>query len=406
MKNLNYNNQFFRIVLLTPFFILCSLFYLFSETIQFKSDYSIIFDKVDKPTISITVFIPNNQLHFRIEDTLFSAEVDISVILYKDGEQKQGEIWRKEIFLTDYVATNSSAKGNVWTFSICTEPGKYELHLNVEDINTKIKGERVEKIVVDDIRGKPLWINQPRFYRETDNGKKEWLVSSEMNIEMGDVYTTIKVVSDSAHLSNYIIRYSAIDEKKKTFWSAENEIEVDSIIKEDILLFPTKDFKEGNYTILIELIKDGNIAASNSRKIIINFPFFLSKNYIKRVEEMFYITNKKEMKRLKEAKPEERKKVWNEFWTEKDPIPETPENETSEEYFERVDYANKNFSSFRKGWKSDMGRIYIIYGPADEIEEHPFDTDSPPYQIWYYYAVGKSFVFADLSLTGDYTLIR
>jgi len=121
---------------------------------------------------------------------------------------------------------------------------------------------------------------------------------------------------------------------------------------------------------------------------------------------MTYIASDTELKKLKETAKEEREKVWNEFWTQKDPIPETPVNETSEEYFRRIDYANTHFRSFQSGWRTDRGKIYIIYGKPDEIEHHHFELETPPYQIWYYYNFGRKFVFIDHSMTGDYTLIR
>src|SRR6185295_7407745 len=59
------------------------------------------------------------------------------------------------------------------------------------------------------------------------------------------------------------------------------------------------------------------------------------------------------------------------FWLRRDPTPGTAENEFKEEHYRRIAYANQNYGARAAGWKTDRGRIYITYGPADEIESHP-----------------------------------
>src|SRR3989441_10114240 len=68
------------------------------------------------------------------------------------------------------------------------------------------------------------------------------------------------------------------------------------------------------------------------------------------------------------------------FWLRRDPPPDTVENEFKEEHYRRIAYANERFASGIPGWKTDRGRIYIIWGPADEIESHPSggSYDRPP----------------------------
>jgi GWxTD domain-containing protein len=69
----------------------------------------------------------------------------------------------------------------------------------------------------------------------------------------------------------------------------------------------------------------------------------------------------------------EREHFIEQFWLQRDPTPGTPENEFKEEHYRRFAYANQHFGSLQAslvGWKSDRGRIYIMYGPPDEIEDH------------------------------------
>ncbi len=107
---------------------------------------------------------------------------------------------------------------------------------------------------------------------------------------------------------------------------------------------------------------------------------------------------------LYNAKPEERKKVWDKFWKKYDPDPVTPYNELEIEFLKRFQYVMKNFSGPLKGYRTDRGRIYIKYGPPDYIEDYPYEWGTYPYQIWYYANLGKKFLFVDKTGFGDYEL--
>jgi GWxTD domain-containing protein len=122
------------------------------------------------------------------------------------------------------------------------------------------------------------------------------------------------------------------------------------------------------------------------------------------IRELKYIASGEENRRLRSATPEERERLFRDFWKRRDPTPATEENELLSEYYVRVEYANEQFSTHRKGWETDRGRIYILYGEPTQIERHPFDAESRPYEIWYYHNLNKRFVFVDYSGFGDYTL--
>ena len=76
----------------------------------------------------------------------------------------------------------------------------------------------------------------------------------------------------------------------------------------------------------------------------------------------------------------------------------------------RIDYANRNFTHFKQGWTSDMGRIYIRNGPPDDIQRDTSSDESrfvrKDYQIWKY-ASGKKpvYMFIDIQMNGNYRLI-
>jgi GWxTD domain-containing protein len=122
------------------------------------------------------------------------------------------------------------------------------------------------------------------------------------------------------------------------------------------------------------------------------------------IEQLLYIAKGREIKKMKKLEGDEKMAAFKDFWKQMDPTPGTDGNELMDEYYRRVDYANRNYSTFRPGWKTDRGMVYIILGPPNEVERHPFESDSKPYEVWTYYTVNRYFVFVDYSGFGDYRL--
>ena len=119
---------------------------------------------------------------------------------------------------------------------------------------------------------------------------------------------------------------------------------------------------------------------------------------------------------------EEREQFIEQFWLRRDPTPDTEENELIEEHYRRIAYANEHYASGVPGWKTDRGRIYIIWGAPDEIETHPTggeytrpesegggDTATFPFEHWTYRhmdGIGDNIQleFVDTTMTGEYHL--
>lgn len=96
------------------------------------------------------------------------------------------------------------------------------------------------------------------------------------------------------------------------------------------------------------------------------------------------------------------------FWNKRDQTPETARNEYRESYLARVVFANKSFSGLREGWKTDMGRVLLIYGYPSEIERIPSSGETRSYQVWKYFEFegGVEFSFVDIKGWGNYELVN
>jgi GWxTD domain-containing protein len=142
-------------------------------------------------------------------------------------------------------------------------------------------------------------------------------------------------------------------------------------------------------------------------------------------KDVTYVITDEERRAFKKlATDDERERFIEEFWRRRDPDPDTDENEFKEEYYERIAYANEHFASGIPGWKSDRGRIWIMYGKPDERETHPMggsydrpsyegggSTSTYPFEIWFYRYLagvgsGVEIEFVDPTGSGEYRIAR
>src|SRR5579872_2099644 len=138
-------------------------------------------------------------------------------------------------------------------------------------------------------------------------------------------------------------------------------------------------------------------------------------------EDVLYIITPEERAAFKKlSNNEERDQFIEQFWLRRDPTPDTEENEFKEEHYRRIAYANEHFAAGKPGWKTDRGRIYVVFGKPDEIESHPSggtyerpaeegggETSTYPFEQWryrYIEGIGNEIImeFVDSCMCGDY----
>ena len=142
-------------------------------------------------------------------------------------------------------------------------------------------------------------------------------------------------------------------------------------------------------------------------------------------EDVAYIISAEERARFRGLQTDnDRESFIEQFWLVRDPTPGTPENEMKEEHYRRIAYANEHFApvSGLPGWKTDRGRIYITFGPPDEIDSHANggtfqrpasegggSTVTFPFEQWRYKFIegvgtNVNIEFVDPTFTGEYRL--
>ncbi len=142
------------------------------------------------------------------------------------------------------------------------------------------------------------------------------------------------------------------------------------------------------------------------RSLADEFDFMTESQLDKIFNQSRYIATSSEVNVYKVLNTLESKKTFMvKFWSSREK--ENPG--FKEEYFKRVEYANVHFSQASvEGWSTDMGRVYILYGPPSEYQRFPVNPDQNPYEIWSYLELegGVEFDFVDINGFGIYQLVN
>jgi len=148
----------------------------------------------------------------------------------------------------------------------------------------------------------------------------------------------------------------------------------------------------------------------------------LSRPYKKWLDEdvVWIITDEERAAFKQLSNDEERDNFIEAFWQRRDPTPDTEENEYKEEHYQRIAYANEHFAAGVPGWKTDRGRMYIVFGKPDEIDSHPSggtyqrpmdegggETSTFPFEDWryrYIEGIGQEVIieFVDTCMCGEF----
>jgi GWxTD domain-containing protein len=240
------------------------------------------------------------------------------------------------------------------------------------------------------------------------------------NLKKENISEDYFIVSDITDLNNNKLK----SQEKKYRLKNEAKVEYGS--------FDLSDLPTNSYNLVIRVVDDKNKeAAKNIKKFFVynsdtskisldkyKDDYLLSEyaNYSEdhldgEFKQTLYISTDVEKEQYQDLKNiDAKRKFMYEFWKRRDITPLTPVNEFKSEYFERIKYANSHFKfDFTEGWRTDRGRVYVLYGKPDETDRYPFESDKRAYEIWKYNAVegGVEFVFVDLgNATGNYGLVH
>jgi len=366
-------------------------------------------DSPEKTRLDVYFQIPYANLQFIKYQNKFRAKYSVTLTIFDEDKDKRivEKTWNGKIIVNNFDDASSENNFKFGYKSLELPPDDYVLTCILYDKDSK-KDYFVEAQL------------EVRDFNKSLNFSDILLISSEINNQLVLNISNAISSSDSSLFFFYEIYSDKEDSINLEYTIETNEDE--EILKQKERLEIHKGNNQirkkldnskislGKYKITVKALDDDDDTISGTSKSFVSkifgFPSSIT-NLDNAIEQMAYIATSDERDEMLDTENfEEKMQKFKAFWKNKDPSPTTTQNEVLREYFRRISYANKNFKHYFDGWKTDMGMIYIVLGPPDNVDRHPFEFDSKPYEIWYYYNINQEFVFIDETGFGDYRLLN
>ena len=348
--------------------------------------------------LSIIYEISNNHFVFIKNNNSFKARISTTIQIYdvnNDSIIIQNS-WIDEIIEPDYNDTRSSSKYFSFNKTLNLLEGVYHLKVNVQDRDNGNVFKSEDKIDLSLSDG----FGELFVYTLDQNGSDDIL---------------LKDINEKSELYNNNIRLSF------QFFGIEDDIEEllielddsNSKYAEKYFNLPLDDqgFYSIDFTVPDNFYNNIDLTLSVSehsltKEVSIKDPNnqFWTNDINEIIFAMRYILPVSEIKALKRLEIKEKREYISNYWLDKDPDPSTQKNDLLVEFVDRVKFSNLKFSDLNKGYRTDRGRIYIIYGPPENVETYSSQYEGV-YQVWKYPS-GFNFVFLDRNGFGNFVLLR
>jgi GWxTD domain-containing protein len=359
-----------------------------------------------------TQFLYDDLTFVKSDSSGYDASIELLIAIYDKSDQVvTSKSIVKKINVKDFEITNSRDEKLFTKDILNIESGKYQVLIKALDLMSYKSAQRKIELNLPAYENRDVTISGIVFLQRVELDSAGNLLdfvpaySNNFSGRFGAFYIYFDLYVKMAPTS-VKIAYSMQHRKSKNT--------VDTVLVKKITqntnTFLVKIDKDklpfNNYTLKLKVESD---EGEDSRELPFSFYWSDTPNTTGDIElalkQMTYIIPSDSLDKYEKASLEDQQIFFRRFWEQRDPDPATTKNELKNEYFKRVNYANQQFTAFgHEGWLTDRGRIFIKFGVPDDIERHPFEMGTTPYEIWRYYSLRKTFYFIDHSGFGDYRL--
>jgi len=388
---------------------------------RFSFDATLQPGREGAPEIRIDYRLNRTELLFQRGPGGYGASYEVTVVfdLAKGKHQVAGDSFTRQIRASTYADTRLRGEDIADQATFSVPPGRYRIRVNLKDLNAeRTSGAEVELTVPDRTEG-GVWLSDVTLgLMPASSGAAGTRPEPNPSHSYGENITRFaawgEIVDRRAAPaeSTFRLGWYVLDDRDDRAAQGDTLLPRAGARTEYRLGPDLSRLTAGDYRLFVELRlppdpgdkrKRGETLRQLKRFVVEESRVSLGPDARGSFEVLRYVATADEIDEMSRLTTEqERREFWDRFWKRRDPTPDTPQNEEMQEFYRRVQYANQHFGTGGPGWKSDMGRAYIKYGPPDEVDRHPFNFDRPPEEIWYYYKEGWTIVFEDRDGFGRY----
>ena len=375
----------------------------------FTADPVISLGAEGHPTVVVSIRVPYIELQWLklSPGERRAARAELTVRFEgKRGDREFGDIWERAVVVPTFAASRSPNTALVERRAFDLPPGRYRMSVIVRDMNGGLESSADQRVEVPDYTKVPVGFGDLELGVADSSGNFRQLPERTFGLEVLNLAARVTLFDRRGGdwPRRYALRVRILDELGAELNNVTREVALDHSADSVLVRPATSDLFVGDYSLVIELA-DGSSHWRVDRAFTVEEsgpP--RGREFTEMLEPLSYIATPAEVDRLRNLPPEQQAQGWEDFWRRRDPSPESPRNEALLEFIRRVRYAARHYQGYGPGYRSDMGRIYIKFGPPDQVESRAASTQNPQEEVWYYTNPYRRFVFSDRDGFGRYVL--
>lgn len=356
--------------------------------------------------VDVFVAVSNDHLNFVKKRQRYVARYRLDVeILDEEGKRVTGRTQEHMRTASGYRETNDAGIRQVSHVRFDLPPGRYVSVVLFRDADSQKEHRRKREFQIGRVEQGGIGVSSPVLLSDREEARRgdfdrfDSVIVGPQDDPEAPLVAVFRVVAavEKEKLQGKAYLLHPTGEKR-----AETQFELPASTAWRFVEIPVKGVTPSAYDLVLAI--EG--AERVSRKVVLRAASasVFVQDLEEAIEQLVYVAKKEELDEMRKASGEEKRKLFEEFWKKRDPTPGTAANEMMDEYYRRVHAADEAYRCYKAGWKTDRGWVHIRFGPPDEVERHPFEIDSVPYEIWTYFNPERRFLFVDQNGFGDYEL--
>ncbi len=375
---------------------------------SFAADAAVSVDSLMHSSVSITITVPYAEMSWSRTRDGYASGLGFSVE-FEPGRSDRlyGDAWERRLLVPGYGGTRDGRLSLVETRTFDVPPGRYRLRIHVRDLSTERESQAVEDFELENLAKLPVGFADLQLGIFDSLGT--FLPVPDRSFGYDTDRLGLRVVSFDRREGTWprasTLHWRVLDAESNLQAQGDTVVSFDRATQPVVMRPAVGELFIGDYTLELERIEGKSRWRTSRRFQVEESGPPHGRAFDTMLEALAYIAPQEEVDGMRKLTPEQQAEAWERFWRRRDPTPETPRNEFELEFFRRLHYADQHFQGFGNGWRSDMGRIYVKFGPPDQTESRPATSSTPPMEVWYYNSPSRRFVFADRDGFGRWILV-
>ena len=380
---------------------------------------AVVFNSSDSTEgrIDVYIVVPNETLSFENLSDNFIANINLQIELTSDGDKIDRQNIKKTITSSTYEESQGgNGEFNKYFFRFLVNGGSYNVEAKLTDELSGKKFTRNREVTVIDFDKFDFSVSGILLVSQIEELDGKYRITPYISDNIGnleDNFFAFFEVYNKNDDREVKLQYKLLKNGNVEVNGQTKDITVPVGVSQQFLNINLSNLNlTGEYTLQVIAYKEENgeletiAITQRSIKHKQDLYSFATDDIDKAINMLRYVANDETIDKLESIKSkDEKEERFRMFWKELDPTPNTSFNESMNEYYQRIKYANEQFKSYSDGWLTDMGMVFVVMGPPLSVEKQSYFGNNIQYRVWVYPG-NRTFLFADRNGFGNFRLER